>query len=59
MQNILREFAWSKLCSIEIILNKIQEILFFSSKCNTLGTLILAKPNNFFESTSGLREWRH
>ena len=32
------------LCSVEIILNKIHETI-FSSKCNILGTLILAKPS--------------
>ena len=44
MQNIFREFAWRMLCSVEIILNKIHETLFFHQSATYWGTLILAKP---------------
>ena len=37
MQNIFREFAWRMLCSIEIILNKIHETLFFHQSATYWG----------------------
>ena len=37
MQNIFREYAWRMLCSIEIILNKIHETLFFHQSATYLG----------------------
>ena len=37
MQNIFREFAWRMLCSIEIVLNKIHETLFFHQSATYWG----------------------